>query len=126
MYLFGHSAGGHHAIDIGLLESEYFAAVAVHAGALTHDEELMTATANRKIPIAMWNGTDDRVVPIGAVRRSRDYLVMKGFDVTLKEISRHTHDYYGRAGDINREAWAFLQKHRLPADPKYKEYIITK
>jgi hypothetical protein len=24
------------------------------------------------------------------------------------------------------EAWAFLQKHRLPADPKYKEYIITK
>ena len=126
MYLFGHSAGGHHSIDMGLLESQYFAAVAVHAGALTHDEALMTAQAARKIPIAMWNGTDDRVVALPAVRQSRDYLVSQGFPVTLNEIQRHTHDYYSRAADINKAAWEFLKTHRLTADPKYKEYIITK
>src|SRR5262245_15292593 len=35
MYVFGHSAGAVHGLDLGLLESEYFAAVAVHAGALS-------------------------------------------------------------------------------------------
>jgi len=29
VYLFGHSAGGHHGLAVGLLESEYFAAVAL-------------------------------------------------------------------------------------------------
>ena len=35
LYLFGHSAGAVHALTLGLLESQYFAAVAVHAGAWT-------------------------------------------------------------------------------------------
>lgn len=126
MYLFGHSAGGHHAIDIALLESEYFAAVAVHAGALTHDPDVLTAQADRKIPIAMWNGTDDRVVALPAVRQVRDYLAGRGFDVTLTEMPRHTHDYYGSASQINKAVWEFLKSHPLQADPKYKEYVIGK
>jgi poly(3-hydroxybutyrate) depolymerase len=124
MYLFGHSAGGHHSIDMALAESKYFAAAAVHAGALTHDQALMTANANRKIPIAMWSGTNDRTVPIDVVRQSRDYLVKEGFDVKLTEIVRHTHDYYGRASEINKAAWEFLKSHQLQADPEFKEYII--
>jgi poly(3-hydroxybutyrate) depolymerase len=126
IYLFGHSAGGHHSIDLGLLESEYIAAVAVHAGALTHDREIMTGHADRKIPIAMWNGTDDRVVALPAVREVREYLVSRGFDVKLTEMKGHTHDYYSRANDINRDAWAFLRAHKLTAPPKYKEYQIAK
>ncbi|HXT68313.1 MAG TPA: PHB depolymerase family esterase [Vicinamibacterales bacterium] len=126
VYLFGHSAGGHHSIDMGLLESEYFAAVAVHAGALTHDHDVMTGHADRKIPIAMWNGTDDQTVRLPAVREVRDYLVGKGFDVKLTEMKGHTHDYYSRANDINKEAWAFLKAHKLAAAPKYKEYKMAK
>ena len=124
MYLFGHSAGGHHAIDVALLESEYFAAAAVHAGALIHDSELMTSQAERKIPIAMWNGIEDRIVPIQAVRQTRDFLTSRGFDVKLTEMPRHTHDYYGQAPEINKAAWAFLKAHRLEAEPKYKPYAI--
>lgn len=126
IYLFGHSAGGHHSIDMGLLESEYFAAVAVHAGALTHDRDIMTGHADRKIPIAMWNGTDDRVVALPAVKEVRDYLVAKGFSVTLTEMKGHTHDYYSRASDINKAAWEFLKANALIADPKFKEYKIAK
>jgi poly(3-hydroxybutyrate) depolymerase len=126
IYLFGHSAGGHHSIDMGLLESEYFAAVAVHAGALTHDQDIMTGHADRKIPIAMWNGTHDNVVAIDGVRQVRDYLVTKGFDVKLTEMPNHTHDYYSRASDINKAVWQFLKTHQLPADPKFKEYVIAK
>jgi poly(3-hydroxybutyrate) depolymerase len=124
IYLFGHSAGGHHSIDLALLESEYFAAVAVHAGALTHDRDVMTSHADRRIPIAMWNGTDDRVVDVRAVRQVRDFLVAKGFDATLTEMPRHTHDYYGRAKEINEAAWQFLKAHRLPGEPAYKTYIV--
>jgi poly(3-hydroxybutyrate) depolymerase len=37
MYVFGHSAGAIHALDLGALESEYFAAVAAHAGVLSQE-----------------------------------------------------------------------------------------
>jgi poly(3-hydroxybutyrate) depolymerase len=126
MYLFGHSAGGHHALDMALLESEYFAAVAVHAGALTHDQETISQQAERKIPIAMWNGTDDKVVPVQIARATREFLIARGFEVTLTEMPRHTHDYYGKAADINRSAWEFLKQHRLAGEPKYKQYVIGK
>lgn len=126
MYLFGHSAGGHHAIDLALLESEYFAAAAVHAGVLTHDHEMMSQQADRKIPIAMWSGSDDRFVPAQVARQTRDFLNNRGFTVKLTEMPRHTHDYYGRASEINRAAWDFLKEHRLEADPKYKQYAIGK
>jgi len=74
----------------------------------------------------MWNGTNDKVVPIDGVRQVRDYLAKKGFDVKLTEIPNHTHDYYSRASDINKAAWEFLKGHKLSVDPKYKEYVITK
>jgi poly(3-hydroxybutyrate) depolymerase len=34
MYLFGHSAGAEFALTMGLIESEFFAAVAVHSSCL--------------------------------------------------------------------------------------------
>ncbi|HEY7475973.1 MAG TPA: hypothetical protein VH679_13225, partial [Vicinamibacterales bacterium] len=60
---------------------------------------LLAAQAERKIPIAMWNGTIDRIVPVVGVRLTRDFLVSRGFDVKLTEIPRHTHDYYGRSAE---------------------------
>ena len=74
----------------------------------------------------MWNGTHDKMVAIDAVRQVRDYLVAKGFSVKLTEMPLHTHDYYSRASEINKAAWEFLKAHQLPADPKFKDYIITK
>lgn len=38
MYLFGHSGGATFALYMSLFESEYFAAAAIHAGALRHDD----------------------------------------------------------------------------------------
>jgi poly(3-hydroxybutyrate) depolymerase len=35
VYLFGHSAGAQFALQLALIESEYFAAVGIHAGALS-------------------------------------------------------------------------------------------
>jgi poly(3-hydroxybutyrate) depolymerase len=126
MYVFGHSAGAIHGLDLGLFESEYFAAVAVHAGIVSPELSQIIPQAARKIPMAIWVGTDDAFFPLSAVRNTRDALKAAGFDVRLTEIPRHTHDYYGSAASINKEVWAFLQTHKLDAAPVYQPYQFSK
>lgn len=123
MYLFGHSAGGHHALDMALLESEYFAAVAVHAGVLLEPGAILPR-ADRKIPVWMWNGTNDQAVPIEAARSTETTLKSAGFPAALKVIPGHTHDYYNVARQVNDEVWEALKGVGLAADPKYKSYTI--
>jgi poly(3-hydroxybutyrate) depolymerase len=126
MYVFGHSAGAIHGLGLGLLESEYFAAIAVHAGLLASEMMPMIPQAARKIPMAIWVGTDDAQFPLPQVRKTRDALKAGGFDVPLAEIVRHTHNYYGRAADINHQAWTFLKQHRLAAPPRFQRYQLLK
>lgn len=126
VYLFGHSSGGHQALALGPLESEYFAAVAVHAGALNPSERLFLQQARRKIPVAMWHGKADDIVPIQMGRDTKDLFKSLDFPVTLNEIASHTHDYYSRSARINAEAWTFLKAHALAADPIYRPYTFRR
>ncbi len=122
IYLFGHSAGAIHGLAMAVLESEYFAAAAVHAGVLSDGMHPFLARSPRKIPIAIWVGTDDRLFPLPAVRATRDALQAGGFTAELTEIRGHTHAYYDRALEINKKAWSFLLKYRLDEDPKFQRY----
>jgi len=125
VYLFGHSAGAEHALMMAVLESEYFAAVAVHAGALRQPNFLpFIQRAPRKTPIAIWVGTNDTFFPLDIVRATRDALRKGGFNAELTEISGHTHWYYDRAPEINKGAWGFLKPQRLESDPRYQQYEI--
>ena len=126
IYVFGHSAGAMHGLDMGVLESEYFAAVAVHAGVLNAQTAAMLDQVPRKIPMAIWVGTNDALFPLAAVRRTRDVLNARGFNTQLTEIKNHTHDYYGSSSSINKEVWAFLRQHKLAADPKFQAYRLLK
>ena len=122
IYLFGHSAGAVHAITMGLLESEFFAAVAVHAGALPADAYHLIDYHDREIPLAIWVGTNDRFFPVPLVEATKAAMEVKGLPVKLELIKNHTHDYYGKSRDINRAVWAFLKQQRLTQDPKFKQY----
>jgi poly(3-hydroxybutyrate) depolymerase len=126
VYLFGHSAGAHQALALGLLESEYFAAVAVHAGILSEVTLSYAARAQRKIPFALWQGLNDATVPPVQARRTRDALVGAGFSADLTEMKGHTHDYYGSANEINAAVWTFFQKHRLTSDPVYQQHRFVR
>lgn len=125
VYLFGHSAGAGFALQMALIESEYFAAVAVHAGLLQPEAYSLTRYASRKIPFAMFVGTNDSLFPLQAVRATRDHLQKAGFVAELTEIRNHTHDYYGRSASINKSAWGFLEQHSLAAEPKFRVYSIV-
>ena len=122
VYLFGHSAGAHFSVLMGLLETEYFAAVAVHAGALkrTQREELLRGP--RKIPILFIHGTKDPLVPIEHARESAQTLRERGYPVDLIEIPGHDHNYYVRSGPINDKAWAFLAPAALADGPRWQPY----
>ena len=127
VYLFGHSAGAGQALYLSLLESEYFAATAVHAGALQGRQFIeMIERAKRKIPIAIWVGTNDNFFPLPAVRATRDALNAQGFNSELTEIKGHTHWYYDKAPEINRNAFEFLKKYELAAEPVYEEYEFNR
>lgn len=126
MYLFGHSAGAIQGLELAALESQYFAAVAVHAGTIDPGFYPFLDRVPRKIPIAMWVGTNDSLFPVNAVRATRDALNNRGFGTQLTEIKGHTHDYYGRASEINKQVWAFLQQHTLEQDPHYQHYTVDR
>jgi len=122
VYLFGHSAGAIFALEISLMESQYFAATAIHAGALGPDDSDLIDIAKRKIPIFIQVGDRDPGFPLKAVRATRDALNEKGFAVELTELPNHDHWYYDLAPKINRTAWDFLKKYELESDPIYRKF----
>jgi poly(3-hydroxybutyrate) depolymerase len=122
VYLFGHSAGASFALHMSLMESEYFAATAIHAGALSRQDMSLIELAKRKIPISIQVGDSDQYFPLEAVRATRDALKEAGFPVELTEIANHDHWYYDKASKFNQTAWEFLKKHELDSDPQYRKY----
>jgi phospholipase/carboxylesterase len=123
IYLFGHSAGACFALYVGPLESEFFAAVAVHAGAFRDSaDESVLGLASRKIPFFLVVGSRDQFFPVETVRNTKTALQNKGFPVDLLEISGHDHNYYRRAEEINQKVWEFLSPNHLDRDARYKTY----
>jgi Tfp pilus assembly protein PilF/predicted esterase len=125
VYLFGHSAGASFALLMSLFESEYFAATAIHAGALQPEAVPLIERAKRKSPISIQVGTNDQLFPLTTVRATRDALNARGFSVELTEISGHNHWYYDLAPKINLHAWEFLKKHELAEDPRFEQHRFS-
>lgn len=122
VYLFGHSAGASFALHMSLMESQYFAATAIHAGALAPDDMELIKLAKRKIPISIQVGDSDQYFPLKDVRATRDALKGAGIPVELIEIENHDHWYYDKASKFNQTAWEFLKKYELDGDPRYQKY----
>lgn len=122
VYLFGHSGGAIVALYLALLESEYFAAAAVHAGAMRPEDGDFIERTKRKIPLSLFVGTKDPLFPVADVRQTREMLTSRGFDVEMTEIKNHTHDYGRRSAEINKMIWEFFKRHTLNTDPLYQYY----
>ena len=126
VYLFGHSAGASFALHISLLEAQYFAATAIHAGALQKEAYMLIDHAKRKTPIFIQVGTKDEFFSLKDVRATSDELKKGGLPVEMLEIENHDHNYYGVSEKINQAAWEFLKKHELEGKPKYERYSFSK
>lgn len=110
IYLFGHSAGAIHALVLAIVDSRYYAAAAVHAGALPSGyEKLLFAQADRRTPIAIWVGSKDPLFSVEAVTATKREFEAHGFPVKLSVIPDHDHNYYLISDAINQDAWGFLK-----------------
>ena len=122
-YLFGISGGAVHALTIGSLESEYFAAVAVWAGAWRDQSSFRAlAQARRKIPIALFIGDQDEFFPIDAVQDTVGAFRKSGHPVQLTILPGQRHNYHHVASRVNPAVWEFLQARQLPGEPQYQHY----
>jgi poly(3-hydroxybutyrate) depolymerase len=115
IYLFGHSAGAVFALVLSLIDSEYYAAAAVHAGALRADEYNLFEQAERKMPTAIWVGDSDLNSPLELVNATKKEFDRNGFALEVSVIHNHDHNYYAIEDDVNRKAWEFLKKSHLEA-----------
>ncbi len=114
LYVFGNSMGGYLAYAAAMFDSEYFAAVAVHAMGIAKEYASIVDRAKRQTPIAIYIGDRDQFVPIARVRQTRDLLTKAGFPVHYLELKGHDHNYYALSDQINADAWTFLSDQLLP------------
>ena len=114
IYLFGHSMGGIFTFDAAMLDSETYAAAAVHAAVIDPDYDWIVKRARRKVPIAIYIGDRDPYFPLDHARRTRDLLLGAGYDVQYVELLNHDHDYTAVAAKVNDLAWTFFRRRSLP------------
>jgi predicted esterase len=113
VYVFGNSMGGYLAYDAAMFDSEYFAAVAVHAMGISPEYFGILKKAQRKTPIAIYIGDQDPLVPLAKVRATRDLLEKDGFPVHYVELKGHDHNFYALSDRVSGDAWKFLSEQRL-------------
>jgi predicted esterase len=120
VYLFGHSGGAMYALYLSIIESQYFAATAIHAGALLESNFKLIPFAKRKIPIAIWVGTIDASFPMEQVKATADAFRAHGFAVEVHSMPGHDHNYYTVAADVNGAAWKMLSENKLDQEPNFQ------
>jgi poly(3-hydroxybutyrate) depolymerase len=113
IYLFGHSAGAAYALFLAVMDSDLFAATAIHAGALQANPDGLFEQADRKMPIAIWVGDHDPNFPVDVVEATRRLYAANGYQIQLNLIPNHDHNYYVISDEVNSKAWNFLKKVQL-------------
>lgn len=112
--VFGYSMGGYLAYDAAMYDSEFFAAVVVISMGIDKNYLGILNEAKRKIPLAIYTGDSDPLVPVEGVRRTRDILLKNAFPVHYVEIKHHGHNYFAISDQINADAWNFVKDKKLP------------
>jgi len=125
IYLFGNSGGANFALTMSMLESQYFAATAIHAGAWQSSQFSLTDSAKRKIPIAIFVGERDQGF-LASVIATSEQLKQKGFDVELTTRPGYNYLYFDQAGHLNEQIWNFLKGYELSEQPVYDRYSFDK
>jgi poly(3-hydroxybutyrate) depolymerase len=114
IYVFGNSMGGYLAYDTLAFDSEYFAAVGVHAMGIDPQYDSILDHATRKTPVTIYIGDHDPLVTLKSVRRTVDLLKKRGFPVRYNELKNHDHNYYAVSAKVNADAWEFFLGQHLP------------
>ena len=111
IYVLGMSNGSYFAHLVGKERSKTVAAVAAHSGPLGL-QTLLGIGAERKFPIIIIHGKDDRLFPVSIARENADKYKREGHEVKLVEIDDLGH-FWGVKAGINDTIWEFFTAHPL-------------
>jgi hypothetical protein len=100
-----------------MLPSNYFAAVASQVMGISEDYYWIVARAERKTPVAFYNGNREQPVLYDKARKTRDLLRKGNFPVHYVELRDHDHNYYAQRDHSNEDARNFLKDKKLPNPP---------
>lgn len=109
VYVLGMSNGGYFAHLVGKERSTTVAAVASHSGPLGL-QTLLGVNAERKFPVLIIHGDQDRLMPVEWARENRDKYIEEGHQVKYVEVSGLGHFWADKAG-INETIWKFFVEH---------------
>jgi polyhydroxybutyrate depolymerase len=124
IYLFGHSGGAVFALHLAMLESRFFAAAAVLAGAFRDARDFSAVPyAARKTPLAIVIGDKDQFFAMSSVENTRAVLERAGFPIAVTIVPGMNHWYTQKtAPGVNAIAWDFLKNRTLEDPPAYVTY----
>jgi len=123
LYVFGQSGGAVYALNLAMLESEYFAAAAYHAGGWRKLAEYKFADyAKRKIPVAAYVGDKDEYFSVESVQDTERVLTQHGIPAELHLLPGGIHAYSEVPKDFHDTVWNFLKPNALIDIPKYAPY----
>lgn len=115
IYLAGHSAGGHFALNLAFNNAALFAAIAAHSPWMsTYFLSFPFPTGARRIPVGVWVGDDDGN-RLGAEMLQRGLRELHRFSIVLKILQNHRHIDYHKRRMLPDEMWEFLKQHSAPA-----------
>jgi polyhydroxybutyrate depolymerase len=109
VYVLGMSNGGYFAHLVGKERSKTVAAVASHSGPLGL-QTLLGVRAERKFPVLIIHGDQDRLLPVDWARENRDKYTKEGHEVKYVELPSVGH-VWGTGADINETIWKFFAEH---------------
>jgi predicted peptidase len=130
VYLTGMSMGGYGALHLALAHPDRFAALAIVCGGLlphrtttavrqspltksADDPYVFTAHALRALPIWLFHGEADAVIPVDESRRLVAALKREGADVHYTEYAATGHNAWTAAyNDDELWRWLFAQRRR--------------
>jgi predicted esterase len=105
IFLFGHSGGGRHVLEIANHFEGSWRAAAVHGGVLALNR---VRPALEPTPLRIYIGTEDRIFPYDEVEAVADALARAGHPTDLVTITGHNHWYYTIGPSISRRAWDYF------------------
>jgi polyhydroxybutyrate depolymerase len=114
IYVVGMSNGGYFAHLVGKERSQNIAAVCSHSGPLGL-QTLLGIRAERKFPVMIVHGEEDRIFPVAFARENRDKYHREGHVVKYVEVPGLNH-YWATNSEINEQIWKFFESHTLASE----------
>jgi poly(3-hydroxybutyrate) depolymerase len=115
VYLFGDESGGIYGIEVGLFDSQDWAATCARASIIDTSNYSLFPHAVYKEPFEVWVGDNDADHPLRVLALEHDAFTKAGFTFDLKIIPNSSGSYGNVYDEVNDGCYKFFTEHPMPA-----------